>query len=192
MNSNPLNKIVLIGASTGGPGKIQELITQVQSLEYTCIIIAQHMAREFMPSFIKRLNSFSPYDIVMAEESMILESGAMYVCSEETAVIEKNAQLQFKKTDVSHALYNPNINVLFYSLVPLIGNYTVLSAILTGIGDDGVDGCKQLSERHARCLTETTESAIVDGMPSRARERIAAIEVLEMRDIIETIKEFCH
>jgi len=68
----------------------------------------------------------------------------------------------------------------------------VLSAILTGIGDDGVDGCKQLSIHDVRCLTETTQSAIVDGMPSRARERIERIEALEMEAIIETIREFCH
>jgi len=192
MNVQQLKKIVLIGASTGGPGKIQALITQIRHLENTCIIIAQHMAREFMPSFVKRLNTFSPYGIVMAEEATVLESGAIYVCSEETRVVEKNATLVFQKSNALTTLYNPDINVLFFSLVPLTGHYRVLSAILTGIGDDGVDGCKQLSIHDVRCLTETTQSAIVDGMPSRARERIERIEALEMEAIIETIREFCH
>ena len=184
-------QIVLIGASTGGPGQIQKIITALPKLNNTSIIIAQHMAKEFIPSFVKRLGSFSANPIEMADNDMRVCEGHIYICSEDTQVIKNGLQLQFiKKLSHQHA-YNPDINTLFNSVVPLTDTYTFLCVILTGIGEDGVEGCKRLSKCDTRCLTETQQSAIVDGMPSRARERISNIEMLDMKEIIQVIKEFC-
>ncbi|MDQ1298690.1 MAG: two-component system, chemotaxis family, protein-glutamate methylesterase/glutaminase [Campylobacterota bacterium] len=67
-----------------------------------------------------------------------------------------------------------------------------MGVILTGIGEDGVDGCNNLSLNGAKCITENEHSAIVDGMPLRARTVIANIKATDMRHIIQEIKEFCE
>ena len=64
--------------------------------------------------------------------------------------------------------------------------------ILTGIGDDGVSACKELSLNGASCITESQKSAIVDGMPSRARLFVPNIEVEDINTIVKTISEFCE
>ena len=66
-----------------------------------------------------------------------------------------------------------------------------MAIILTGIGDDGVDGCKELSLAGAKTATQNAQSAIVDGMPSRARKDVPNIEVLDIEEIKNKIKEFC-
>ena len=65
-----------------------------------------------------------------------------------------------------------------------------LCVILTGIGSDGVDGCNNISLNGGICLTESKKSAIVDGMPERARQTIDGIKVLDMDQIVDFIKEY--
>ncbi len=67
-----------------------------------------------------------------------------------------------------------------------------MSVLLTGIGEDGVIGCKKLGVEGSRCLTETKESAIIDGMPSRAREFVPNIEIYPIENIVKIISEFCE
>lgn len=191
MNHSVLSKIVLIGASTGGPGQIQQIITSLPLLENTTIIIAQHMVKGFIPSFAKRLKDHTSNNVVMAEDNKILESGNIYICSGHTKVINNNSELHFTYTPSKENHYNPDIDVLFHSVVPLTNKIETIGVILTGIGEDGVNGCRELSLNGCRCLTETEQSAIVDGMPSRARKIVPNIQVLNMREITSEIEEFC-
>ncbi len=186
------SQIVLIGASTGGPGQIQKIITALPELQETSVIIAQHMAKEFIPSFAKRLQEHSTNPIEIAEHGKNICTGHIYLCNGYTEVAKHDLQLQFIQNSSPEHAYNPDIDLLFNSMVPFVKDLTLLGIILTGIGEDGVGGCKNLNEHNARCLTESEQSAIVDGMPGRARECVPGIEVLHMSDIIQVIKEFSH
>ncbi|MDQ1264676.1 MAG: two-component system, chemotaxis family, protein-glutamate methylesterase/glutaminase [Campylobacterota bacterium] len=150
------------------------------------------MATEFLPSFVKRLQESSSNPISIAENNDMLLSGHIYFCNGKTQVDVKNSSFYFI-SDASYTNgYNPNINSIFTSLSKYTGSFDLLGVILTGIGDDGVDGCKQLAINGAKTLTETSQSAIVDGMPFRARECVPNITVQKIDDIIRTIKEFCY
>lgn len=172
--------------------QIQKIISSLPELKSTTIIIAQHMARGFIPSFIKRLQEHSVYPVEKAENGERLQVGCIYVCIGHTEVIKRRGEYCFTQEASVGNTYNPDINLIFNSIVPLVDDFNILSAILTGIGEDGVEGCRALSEGGSRCLTETSESAIVDGMPCRARESISNIEVLEMDEIVKEIREFCR
>jgi len=67
-----------------------------------------------------------------------------------------------------------------------------LSVILTGICDDGIQACVKLSENGVRCITETSQSAIIDGMPSRTRELVANIKAYDIDEITKIICGFCE
>ena len=187
-----LDKIILIGASTGGPGQIQKIILALPLLTNSTVIIAQHMATEFLPSFAKRLQEFSKNSISIAQNDEIVKSGSIYICDADTQIIKKGFEPHFicEPSSLTKG-YNPNINTIFKSLVPLAGDFEILALILTGIGDDGVDGCHELSLCGSRVITESKASAIVDGMPFHARERIKSIEVKDINEIVRSIKEFC-
>ena len=185
-------KIILIGASTGGPGQIQKIIESAPKLHSTTIIIAQHMVKGFMESFASRLKNSSSNPIDVVHKNQTLQNGHIYLCEGKT---------QFKKDGFGFLLtyepsscdsFNPDINTLFNSFVPLCSEFNILTVILTGIGDDGVEACKELSLNGATCITESASSAIVDGVPSRARLLVPNIEVEDMDVIVNKINEFCQ
>ena len=184
-------KIVLIAASTGGPGQIEKIIKELPKLSDTSIIIAQHMVVGFMDSFAKRLDADSTNSIFVANDKVYLESSNIYVCSGSTSVSRDSYGIVFSKRDSDINSFNPDINYMFNSFLPFTKKIKFLSVILTGIGADGVDACRILQQNGSICLTESSESAIVDGMPSRARKDIKDIIILDIKDIVKTIKEFC-
>ena len=186
-------KIVLIGASTGGPGEIQKILSSLNNLNNTTIIIAQHMAKGFLPSFTKNMQyTNSSLSISLAQDDTELSNEHIHVCNGITKLVKNNSKYFFVHKNSQQNEYNPDINSIFNSIVPFSDDFSILSIIMTGIGDDGVDGCKKLSEKNARCVTQTSESAVVDGMPSRAREKIANIEITDTQGIINIVKEFCE
>lgn len=192
MKYSVLKKFVLIGASTGGPGQIEKIINALKPMRSTSVVIAQHMTDGFIPSFTKRLNAKSHNPVRMAENKAPLEVGTIYICSGYTQIIKQRSHLFFTKEASPKDGYNPNIDLLFNSFSNLAKEIETLGVILTGIGEDGVDGCNNLSLNGAKCITENEHSAIVDGMPLRARTVIANIKATDMRHIIQEIKEFCE
>lgn len=184
-------KIVLIAASTGGPGQIEKIVTELPKLSDTSIIIAQHMVVGFMDSFAKRLDEDSINSIFVANDKTYLESANIYVCSGLTRVSRDSYGIVFSKKESNINSFNPDINYIFNSFLPFTKEIKFLIVILTGIGADGVEASRTLQENGSICLTESQESAIVDGMPSRARKDIKDIKVLDIKEIIQTIKEFC-
>jgi len=173
-------KLLLIGASTGGPNKIEKIIKNI-TLNDCSIIIAQHMNRMFLESFASRLAKITNHPVEIAANNQKIEPNKIYLCKEKTEIV--NNRFKISKSD--H--FNPDINTLFHSLA---GYKNILGIILTGIGDDGVSGCVELKKNGAICYTETANSAIVDGMPKQARE--AGIEAMEFEEIIKKVREFCQ
>lgn len=185
-------KIVLIGASTGGPGQIEKIIKALPELHDTSIVIAQHMVLGFMDSFAKRLQINHLNPISIAQDNSYLQKANVYVCCGETTISKDSSGYIFSKKDSALHAFNPDINILFNSFVPYSKDFDILSVILTGIGNDGVEACKMLSLNGSSCITESESSAIVDGMPSRARKEVPNVKVLDMREIVDYIKEFCR
>lgn len=191
LKHSALNKIVLIGASTGGPGQIEKIIVSLPPLNDTTVIVAQHMAMDFIPSFVKRLQEHSINPIEMAMDKSIVKPAHIYFCHGITTIKKDSYGLNFNVESSKEHKYNPDINTVFNSFVPFVKDINTLAVILTGIGDDGVDGCKHLSITGAKTITQNEESAIVDGMPSRARKEVPNIEIFDIAGIRDKIKGFC-
>jgi len=181
-------RIVLIGASTGGPGQIQKIIDSLPKLKDTTIVIAQHMVNGFMDNFANRFQNIKHLSVSVVENNQSFENNNIYICEGETQLTNGT----FIKKETSLNSYNPNINILFNSFTSQVKDKKVLCVILTGIGDDGVEACKNLSFNGAVCITESKKSAIVDGMTSRARLLVPNIKVHNIDKIVQIISEFCE
>ena len=192
MKLSGLKKIVLIGASTGGPGQIEKIVTSLPKLHNTTIIIAQHMVEGFMQSFANRLKNTSTNPIDVIQDNQALQNNYIYLCEGKTELKKDGYKLLLTHKTASANSFNPEVNTLFNSFLPLCADVDILSIILTGIGDDGVDACRALSLKGATCITESASSAIVDGMPSRARLLVPNIEVASIDMIIQKINKFCQ
>jgi len=181
---------VLIGASTGGPAHIEKILSRLPAPLPFSIVIAQHMGAEFLPSFVQRLRLKTSHDIVLAQEGMSLCSQRVYITSNTTTLQLHNSLLHFSVQNSSTARFNPDIDALFTSFTQLSNLKNILAIILTGIGDDGINGCIALASRGVRCLAESQKTAIVYGMPARAKEQVSGVAVLDLYEIIEQIKKF--
>jgi len=180
-------KLILIGASTGGPGHIQKILENLESDFDSTVIIAQHMGEAYLPSFAKSLNNKCMLDVCMAEDGMVLKSSKVYVCSG-LCTLRENLEFSTQTTDTRH--FNPDINTLFESAVEVVDKFKVMSVILTGIGEDGAKGSLLLSNAGARCLAESEQSAIVFGMPKRTIELCKNSEVKSIDEIVEDVRNF--
>lgn len=185
-----LSKLLLIGASTGGPGRIHSILEALPSDFRHTIVIDQHMGAAFIPSFIKQLQAHCIFPIQMVSTDQRLLPKTIYVCQYTSRIIEQNGEYWIKPDQSSLFNFNPEINTLFFSAAPLAAKVGIMGIILTGIGDDGAEGSRELYQAGGACFFENEESAIVYGMPRRAKELVPEAPIGNLDDIVSAIKEF--
>lgn len=187
-----LNKLVLIGASTGGPGHLKKLLSDLPKNLSIPIIIAQHMGKMFIPSFVQQFQNELQAPVYLLSDTMELSQGGIYICQHNTT-LKSSLPLRAKPfNSQSPTLYNPNIDILFSSAVPLCRQVSVLAILLTGIGHDGAGGLLELKNAGASVIGESEESAIVYGMPKQALELNPTLKVLHLNDIKIELKRFAN
>lgn len=185
-----LSSILLIGASTGGPGRLHTILEQLPSDFPPPIIIAQHMGSPFIASFVKQLSSVTSQKVLKVCDGMELELSSVYICSGECQLTEKEGRIYFLHNEGSSLPYTPDINTLLMSAAKLSKSIGKMGVILSGIGDDGAKGARELFEAGGICMFESEESATVYGMPRCAKELVPQAEIGEMAQIISAIKSF--
>ena len=180
-------KIIIIGASTGGPQALQYLIPSLPFGYPYPIVIIQHIPRYFSRSLAERLNSFSKLHVVETSDGMVLLKGRVYVA-------QSGVHLLFGRKDsryyIIHSQYpedtfhKPSIDVTFRSAVKIFGKKSV-GILLTGMGKDGAEGLREIREAGGITVAESSETAIIYGMPKVAVEIDAAEKVLPLYEIKE-------
>lgn len=185
-----MQKLVLIGASTGGPGHIKKLLAGI-SLGDAIILIAQHMNKLFLPSFASQLGRETGLKSILLDDVSALENGNIYVCDKNFELYGSLA-IMAKPNMIDDTTYSPNVDMLFLSALPFASRIRVMSILLTGIGDDGAKGLSELQKAGAKCLAESEDSAIVYGMPKRAVELNSNIKSLPLMGIKKELEEFLN
>lgn len=162
-------KLVAIGASTGGTEAIREVLQALPALG-PAIVITQHMPPGFTASFAKRLDSLCRIRVKEAEHGERLLPGHAYI-----APGDRHLQVGRSGADYIAQLsdappvnrHRPSVDVLFESVAREVGP-NALGIILTGMGRDGARGMRQMHEAGARTLAQDEASCVVYGMPKEA------------------------
>ncbi len=183
-------KLILIGASTGGPGHLKKIFFSLNSSFSTPVVIAQHMNPVFITSFVKQFDDELPFKFFLADSIHIIESETIYICATHCEFNKAEKYLELKSLRDMSFSYNPSVDCLFKSAVKLCKEYDVLAILLTGIGHDGAQGLSDLQNAGATCIAESEESAIVYGMPKKAVELNSNIKVMNLNQIKIYIKKF--
>lgn len=169
------DKIICIGASTGGTEAIKSVLMKMPR-DCPAIAIVQHMPEGFTRSFAKRLNDECTITVSEGEQGMSLLRGHAIIAPGNKHMIIKRSGARYF-IDVSDgplvSRHRPSVDVLLRSAANNVGSNAV-AIILTGMGDDGADGLKELSECGAVTLAQDQATSIVWGMPKVAYERGAA------------------
>jgi two-component system chemotaxis response regulator CheB len=185
-----VKKLLLIGASTGGPGHLFKIVPHLGT--EAAVVIAQHMQESFIHSFCQQLEVRNPLDVHKAQPDLPLRAGQI------TVVHGDLTALHFSKGELTltphpkHSIYQPSVDILFETASLLADRIDIMAILLTGIGSDGAEGMLRLHRAGALTIAEARESAIVYGMPKAAKELGASQEVLHLEEITERIQRFSH
>lgn len=158
-------KLLIIGSSTGGPGHLQKIIKSLPNDFVAAVVIAQHIENKYIPGFVGQLQRLSRINVEQVGDRLALTGGQVFVCSHHCTIDTHGKPPLFIVREQGGGRYNPEIDSLLLSAAPLARRMSVLVLILTGIGNDGAEGCKVISKHGARCIAESESSAIVYGMP---------------------------
>ena len=187
-------KLVLIGASTGGPGLIEEILTSLPASYPYPVCVVQHMPESFTANFAKRLNKNAQIEVVEAKSGELVVPGK--------AIIGKGGKhLHFAKKasgalmvklvpNTMNRFFIPSVDEMFFSAAKTFDPKKILAVELTGIGDDGADGMVELRKRGAYTIGESEETAVVYGMPKEAYERGGVVKQLPFPLIVKEILKF--
>lgn len=187
----PGKKIVAIGASTGGVEALTKIFTMLKAGRPP-IVITQHIPYGFSGSFATRLGTVGPIKSKEAMDGDLLLPDHAYVAPGNAhLLIEKRGDNYYAKvvdgTKVSR--HKPSVDVLFRSVNNEAGA-GALAVILTGMGDDGSIGIKDLFNSGATTLAQDEKSCVVFGMPKRAIENGAVKQILNLEEIANYINSF--
>ena len=178
--------VVAVGASTGGPTAIENLICKLPQNFAIPVLIVQHMPANFVEPFVRRLNRLSPLTVKLAEDREKLEPGVIYVSPGDKNMIVSRKQegrvvIGFSKEQFKE--YNhPSINSIMLSVAKVYGKRSI-GVIMTGMGRDGARGLKAISESGGSTIAQNQESSVVFGMPKEAISLGAAEHIIDIKEM---------
>lgn len=177
-------RIIAIGTSTGGT---QALETVLQSLPRVCpgILIVQHMPEKFTASFAERLDSICEITVREARQNERLIPGLALIAPGGKHLLLKRSGANYHVEVVEGPLINrhrPSVDVLFRSVAKFAGK-NATGIIMTGMGDDGARGLKEMADAGAMTIAQDEETCIVFGMPKEAIKLGAVQKILPLQDI---------
>ncbi|MCX6147795.1 MAG: chemotaxis response regulator protein-glutamate methylesterase [Candidatus Kapabacteria bacterium] len=165
------DKIIAIGASTGGTEAIRSVIENLPSI-LPGIVIVQHMPKGFTKTFADRLNELSYYYVKEAEEGDEVKPGlALVAPGDFHLTLVKNNGKNIVKLSQSDKVngHRPAVDPFFFSVADIYKE-KALGIILTGMGNDGAQGLKKMLENGSYTIGQDEKSSIVYGMPKVAYE----------------------
>ncbi|MDB4987251.1 MAG: Chemotaxis response regulator protein-glutamate methylesterase CheB [Myxococcaceae bacterium] len=165
-----LTRLVVIGASTGGPSALVEVFSQVRQCANTAIVVAQHMPERFTRTFAERLNRLSILRVSEAREFEPLHPGRALLCPGGKCLEITTFGHGFAALVVDPApsdRFIPSADRLFKSAAE-VAREKVVGVVLTGMGDDGARGVVAIKARGGTVLAESAETAVIYGMPGAA------------------------
>jgi two-component system, chemotaxis family, protein-glutamate methylesterase/glutaminase len=174
--STTTDRVVALGTSTGGTQALESVLCALP-IDSPGIVIVQHMPEQFTAAFAQRLNKVCQIEVREAANGDRVHSGlALIAPGGRHLVLERNgAQYRVAVVDgppVSR--HRPSVDVLFRSVARSAGS-NALGVIMTGMGDDGARGLKEMREAGARTLGQDEDSCVVYGMPKEAM-KMGAVE----------------
>ncbi|MCG7848395.1 MAG: chemotaxis response regulator protein-glutamate methylesterase [ANME-2 cluster archaeon] len=184
------SKVVVIGASTGGPQTLVDLLKRLPR-NVPPIFIVQHMPAEFTKSFASRLDSVCIFDVKEAEEGDIIRPGMAFVAPGGHHMTVKRLRLDNKEiiqlnTNPPVNSIMPSVDVTMQSVVEVYGANTI-GVLLTGMGHDGAKGMCSIKKFGGKTIAQNEETCVIFGMPKSAIDNGCVNKVAPVSSIPEEI-----
>jgi two-component system chemotaxis response regulator CheB len=182
------DRIIAIGSSTGGTEAIREVLMGLPA-DCPAIVIAQHIPEAFSLPFTRRMDSMAAMSVVEPVDNQQIKPGHVYIApgGKHLLVERDGAHYRCRINDGPPVnRHRPSVDVLFRSVAQNVGPNAV-GVILTGMGDDGARGLKEMHDAGAPTIAQDEASSVVWGMPGAAVKAGGVGDILPLSRVAEAI-----
>ena len=184
------DKVIAIGASTGGTEAIREVVTRFPATT-PGVVVVQHMPAGFTRMFAERLNNLCPMEVKEARDGDRVMAGRVLLApgGHHMRVARHGGQYQVEVAAGAPVMgHCPSVEVLMKSVAEQVGP-NALGVMLTGMGRDGSGGMKSMREAGARCIAQDEATCVVFGMPKEAFDNGGAERLVPLDQIAQTVMD---
>ncbi|GAB4239408.1 MAG: protein-glutamate methylesterase/protein glutamine deamidase [Deltaproteobacteria bacterium] len=163
------DKVIALGASTGGTEAIREVLTRLDPA-IPGMVVVQHMPAQFTKAFAARLNDQCRVEVKEAEDGDAVRVGRVLIAPGNFHMVLTRSGARYHvrvKPGPLVCHQRPSVDVLFHSVAEVAGRNAV-GVILTGMGKDGAEGMRAMHDKGATTIAQDEESCVVFGMPKEA------------------------
>lgn len=185
--------VIAIGTSTGGTQALEAVLPNLPA-DVLPILVVQHMPEKFTKAFADRLNGICAVEVKEAEDNDRLSPGKVLIAQGGYHMLmEHNHSGAFVRVKDGPLVsrHKPSVDVLFRSVAKWSGNQA-LGIIMTGMGDDGAVGLREMRDGGALTLAQDEATCVVYGMPAVAVKKGAVTTVVSLDDIAANIVAFSN
>lgn len=187
-----VTKVLLIGASTGGPGLLEQICSSLPSSFGYAVCIVQHMPEQFTAAFATRLDKNSALPVIEAKDHMELYPGNIYLARGGVHMhfakkVTGRVVIREEKKKGS-SFFQPSVDEMFISALKVFSGEQIVGVLLTGIGDDGANGMVAIKQAGGFTIGESEETATVYGMPKEAYDRGGVSQQLPFPKILRALQ----
>jgi two-component system response regulator WspF len=182
------DKLILIGASAGGPAALVEVLSALPEDFSPAVVIVQHIGQQFAPGLVEWLNEYSKLPVHLAREGDPVSSGNVLVAGTEDHLVFKNSRELGYTIEPKENPYRPSVDVFFGSAARYFRG-SIAGVLLTGMGRDGARGLKILRDAGYHTISQDQKTSAVYGMPKAAAAINAATEILPLQKIGPRLRE---
>lgn len=186
--TGPSDRLIAIGASTGGTEAIRETLARIPS-DSPGVVVVQHMPSGFTKAFADRLNELCALNVREAANGDVVNNGEALIAQGDIHMRIVKAQGVFKvsmEPGEKVKGHRPSVDVMMSSVARAAGSRAV-GVVLTGMGSDGANGLKEMRQAGARTLAQDEETSVVFGMPREAFENGGAERLVPLGEIPPTL-----
>ena len=188
-----VDKVLLIGASTGGPGLIEEICASLPANFPYAVFIVQHMPEKFTSTFATRLARVSALSVTEAVPHEEVSAGCIYIA-------KGGVHMHFGKkvsgkiiirleSNKGNRFFQPSVDEMMLSALQVFDPKKIVAVLLTGIGDDGAQGMVAIKKAGGFTFGESEETATVYGMPRVAYENGGVSQQLPFPQIVSKLMQ---
>lgn len=179
-------ELVIVGASTGGPGLLADLLSRLPADTRSSVLVAQHMPQSFTGALARRLDGCCPLPVQEVTLPTPLRPGRVYVArgDADLVVSRRPDGLIVRPMPASpEHRWHPSVDRLVESALATLDPKRLVGVLLTGMGDDGATQMTLMRQRGGRTIAESEQSAVVWGMPGQLVAKGGATLVLDAENI---------
>ena len=171
-----------LAASTGGPAAYHKILASLDETFPVPLLLVQHIAHGFGAGFAKWLNDVCKLHVKIAEAGEILRPGAVYIAPDDLHLGVSEKATVALSNQPARGGFRPSASFLFESLAAAFGSAAV-GVILTGMGNDGVDGLRILKDRGGYVIAQDEKTSDIFGMPNQAAKAGVVDAVVALPDV---------